>query len=270
MGKVISFVNAKGGVAKTTSAINIAEGFCRMKYKCLLVDFDPQGGATTVTGFSYDELDGRATMAEVVMRDNVSIKQIIKKTPNCKFDIAPANIDLSLAEPFLYKKLIKDGLVKFSSRLKEKLEPIIPDYDYIFIDNQPNLGCLPINSISASDYLVIPVAAEWMSLKGLNNVLKLVNDLVFEHNSDVEVLGILPTMFDTRNNVSKGVLDVLVKVCKQNNLSLIKTVIPRSVKVQYASIEQQSILDHSPESDPAKAYLHASFLIEKMCKKKGE
>lgn len=255
-GIVISVINAKGGVAKTTSTLNLADALSKMSHKVLVVDFDPQGGLSGACALDLGDLG--LHMADVIL-DDISIKEVIRKAPGCSFDIAPTNIDLSVAEVALIDHTekgwtIEDQRSYRERRLVKALHDVRDHYDIILIDNQPSLGILTINSLCVSDYIIIPVATEFMSLMGLQNVLKLIELLASRRNSAAKIIGVLPTLTDLRTNHAKDMLKELYRICKIRNIPFLKSYIPRSVRVQEAAINGVSMIEWMPASDVALAY----------------
>ncbi len=273
-GYVISMINAKGGVAKTSSVVNLGDALGKMGKKVLLVDFDPQGGLTGALSLSPSNLGKH--MADVVLEDT-PIVEIIRKAPYADVDIAPTNIDLSVVEFHIWESSLGDiqsgqitipNVKERSLRILVKaLAPIRDKYDYILIDNQPTLGLLSMNAITVADGIMIPVACEFMSLMGLQNVLKLIGLMTKKHNTSAQILGIVPTLFDTRNKHSRDVLSEISAACKARSLPLFRTIIPRSVRFQEAPINGQSILDYAPGSDLANSYINLALMVEKAVRK---
>lgn len=260
---IISVINAKGGIAKTTSTLNLAHALGTLGMDVLVVDFDPQGGLTGSAGINTGDLE--LQMGDVIL-SGTPIEHIIRNAPHCKFDVAPANINLSVAEVALIDHAepgwtIEDQRKYRESRLVKALANVRNAYDVILIDNQPSLGILAVNSMSVADYILIPVATEFMSLMGLNNVLKLIEIMTTNRNAQAKILGVLPTLADTRTNHTKDMLKELYKICRLRKIPFYKEFIPRSVRVQEAAIVGQSVLDYAPTSDVARAYLNVAKLI---------
>lgn len=263
MGFIISIINAKGGVAKTTSTLNLSQALSQMGHKTLAIDFDPQGGLTGACGLDPGKLGKH--MADVII-DGIPIKDVIRRPENALFDLAPTNIDLSVAEVNLIDHMEKGWSIDDQRKYRERrlvaaVAEIRDQYDLIFIDNQPSLGVLTVNSLSVADYILIPVATEFMSLLGLHNVLKLIEILAKRRNSSAEILGILPTLTDLRTNHAKEMLKELYKICKIRRLPFFKSHIPRSVRVQEAAISGLSMIDYQPTSDVSLAYMNVARVI---------
>jgi virC1 protein len=241
VGKIISVANQKGGVGKTTTTINLSTMLAKKGKKVLLIDADPQGNATSGVGaekdveFStYDILVGEVEMDEVVE------KTVIKNLLVC-----PSNINLAGAEVELVSMMSRE------QRLKEKLEKIKNNFDYILIDCPPSLGLITLNAFTASDSVLIPVQCEYYALEGLGQLLNTIN-LVKKHlNKDIEIEGALLTMYDARTNLSN---QVVKEVKKYFNDKVYKTVIPRNVRLSEAPSYGMPITEYDPRSKGAKMY----------------
>lgn len=273
MGVIISMINAKGGVAKTTSCINIGDALSKMGRRVLLVDFDPQGGLSGALGFDLAPDKLGLHMADVIL-DDVDIHQVIRKAPSMGVDVAPTNIDLVTAEFSLIERR-PQGLddVQWtehrSRRLIRALASVRDEYDYIIVDNQPTLGLLSMNALAAADGIIIPVACEYMALLGFQNVLKLIDLMQRSHNAGGRILGVIPTMFDTRTNHSREMIKLIGAACKSRNVPLFRVPIPRSVRFQEAPLTQQSVLDYWPGSDVAAAYIALAQIVDKAIGREG-
>lgn len=255
MGYILSLNNAKGGVGKTTSTVNIAAGLVKLGRKVLCVDFDPQGGLTIASGINAPFLE--QSMYHVLW-DGVDIREIIQPS-QIGYDIAPTNIDLVSAEFLLMER---DSREDRERALIKALAPVRDEYDYILIDNQPTLGLLAINSIAACDYIIVPIATEYMSLRGFDNLLRLIQMMGRSRNATVRILGVLATMFDRRNNHSKEMLAEIVQACKDRKVPVFNQVITYSVRFKEAPIAALSILDYWPDLDGAASYLNLAKAID--------
>lgn len=241
MGKIISIANQKGGVGKTTTAINLSTVLAKRNKKTLLIDMDPQGNATSGVGI---EKNLEKSTYNVLIEEN-PIEEAILKTDIKNLDICPSTINLAGAEVELVSMMSRE------MRLKEKLESVKDNYDYILIDCPPSLGLITLNAFTASNSVLIPVQCEYYALEGLGQLLNTVK-LVKKHlNKDLEIEGALLTMFDTRTNLSKQVVD---EVKRYFGDKVYKTVIPRNVKLSEAPSYGMPITVYDPRSKGAKCY----------------
>lgn len=225
MGKVIAILNQKGGVGKTTTTLNLGCALIDKGYKVLLIDFDPQSSLTISMQIKPHEL--KKTIYSALHGE--PIKNCIL-TDNDKFYFLPTNINLAAAETELVNEIGRESI------LREKLETIREEFDYILIDCPPSLGLLNINTLVASDYIIVPMSCDFLSYMGYTFLLDTVAK-VKKLNSKLEIMGILPTMYDSRNNHSKEVLEIM-----QTN-KCFKTIIKHSVMFKDASSSGQPIRD---------------------------
>ena len=241
MGKIISIANQKGGVGKTTTSINLSTVLAKRNKKTLLIDADPQGNATSGVGIDQEI---KLSIYDVLI-DETEIKEAIIKTQIKNLDVCPSNIDLAGAEVELVSMMSRE------QRLKEKLDIIKNEYDYIIIDCPPSLGLITLNAFTASDSVLIPVQCEYYALEGLGQLLNTVN-LVKKHlNKNLEIEGARLTMFDSRTNLAKQVVD---EVKKYFGDKVYKTVIPRNVKLGEAPSYGMPIILYDARSKGAKCY----------------
>ena len=241
MGKIISIANQKGGVGKTTTSINLSTVLAKRNKKTLLIDADPQGNATSGVGIDQEI---KLSIYDVLI-DETEIKEAIIKTQIKNLDVCPSNIDLAGAEVELVSMMSRE------QRLKEKLDIIKNEYDYIIIDCPPSLGLITLNAFTASDSVLIPVQCEYYALEGLGQLLNTVN-LVKKHlNKNLEIEGALLTRFDSRTNLAKQVVD---EVKKYFGDKVYKTVIPRNVKLSEAPSYGMPIILYDARSKGAKCY----------------
>ena len=236
MGKIISIINQKGGVGKTTTAVNLAAFLADKGYKTMLVDADSQGNATS--GLSKD-VEFEETLYDVLL-DDVSIEEAVVKTDVKKLSILPASIDLAGAEIEMVSMEKREFL------MKRKLDQVCDKYDFILIDCPPSLGLMTLNALVASQEILIPIQAEFYALEGLSQLV-----VTRKLNPGLSILGILLTMFDGRTNLSLQVAD---EVKKYFGNKVFRTVIPRSVKLSEAPSFGEPILTYAPKSKGAEAY----------------
>ena len=222
MGKIIAFANQKGGVGKTTSAINVASEIALEGKKVLIVDFDPQGNATS--GVGIRKKNGTPTIYDVIV-GKINVKNAIVKTEFKNLSVIPSNMPLAAAEIELSE------MENRAFKLKNALDSIKDEYDYIVIDCPPSLGMLTINALTASDGVIIPMQCEYFALEGLTQILLTVKQVKKNYNPDVEFTGIIITMYNGRLNLSLNVLDELKKHYADK---LFKTPISRNVKLSEA------------------------------------
>ncbi len=242
MEKIISIANQKGGVGKTTTAVNFSTLLAKRGKKVLLIDSDPQGNATSGVGC---DKKSELSVYDLIISDEVNPKDTIQKTEIKNLYICPSNINLAGAEVELVSMMSREY------RMKEKLDLIKEDYDYIIIDCPPSLGLITLNAFTASNSVIIPVQCEYYALEGLGQLLNTVN-LVKKHlNKDLEVEGALLTMYDMRTNLSN---QVVKEVNKYFENKVYKTVIPRNVKLSEAPSYGMPISVYDPRSKGAKSY----------------
>lgn len=220
--RVFSIVNQKGGVGKTTTAVNVAAAFAAMKKKTLLIDIDPQGNAST--GFGIEQSQRQKTIYEILIGES-AIKDSITPTRFSKLKIVTATVDLAACEIELGDVDNREFL------LKSAIDEVINDFDYIFIDCPPSLGILTINALSASDSILIPMQCEFFSLEGLSHLLTTL-DLVKENlNPNLMIAGIILTMYDNRNRLTS---QVEADIRSFLGDKVFKNVIPRNIKLSEA------------------------------------
>lgn len=250
--RIISITNQKGGVGKTTTAISLSACIAGMGYKCLLVDMDPQGNATSGVGVERSKISG---CVYNVIVDGADPKDIIMEGPVEGMSVLPSTIDLAAAEIELAAELSREH------RLKAGLEALDGKYDYIIIDCPPALGLLTINSLSASMETLVPIQCEYYALEGLVFLLRTIQRVKLHVNPDLRISGVLLTMFDARTNLSR---DVEAEVRKEYPDLAFKTVIPRTVRLSEAPGFGKPITLYEPSSKGAKAYMELSKEVVKI------
>lgn len=241
MGKIVSVANQKGGVGKTTTSINLSTILAKKGKKVLMIDADPQGNASSGVGIDKEVEE---SVYDILINDT-EIPEIVRKTNIKNLFVCPSNINLAGAEVELVSVMSREY------RLKEKLDLIKDEYDYIIIDCPPSLGLITLNAFTASDSVLIPVQCEYYALEGLGQLINTIN-LVKKHlNKNIEIEGALLTMYDIRTNLSN---QVVKEVKKYFNDKVYKNVIPRNVKLSEAPSYGMPISVYDPKSKGAKSY----------------
>jgi chromosome partitioning protein len=243
MARAIAVTNQKGGVGKTTTAINLSACLASMGQRVLMVDMDPQGNATSGVGIEKSEIEN--CVYEVLI-DGIDPKSVILQGPIEGMDVIPSTLDLAAAEVELAAELSREN------RLRTGLDDVRADYDFILIDCPPALGLLTINGLSAADETLIPIQCEFYALEGLVYLMRTVHRVKQHVNPHLEISGILLTMFDVRTNLSK---DVEAEVRREYSSMTFRTVIPRSVRLSEAPGFGKPIVLYEPSSKGAEAYM---------------
>ena len=243
MGKIIAFSNQKGGVGKTTTCVNMSAYLAQKGYKCLMVDLDPQGNATSGLGFSKSEVKNSVYN---VMIDEMPIQDAVVKTMIDNLDILPSSIDLAGAEVELV--YVKDR----EHVLRKVLENAKNSYDFITIDCPPSLGLLTINALASADTVIIPIQSEYYALEGLSQLMNTIKLVVKHLNSSLKIEGVVLTMNDNRAIISRQISQEIRKFFGKR---VFETAIPRNIRLAEAPSHGVPIMLHDTRCSGAKAYL---------------
>jgi chromosome partitioning protein len=242
MGKIVAIVNQKGGVGKTTTAVNVSAYLAHLGRKVLLVDLDPQANATSGLGLDHRALEAGIYEALITGKP---IFEVIKRTVQDGLKIAPATLALAGAGVELV------GLDNREFRLAQILEDVKKDFDYIIVDGPPSLGLLTVNSLVAADEVLIPIQSEYFALEGLSQLLETISLVQSNLKPSLGIMGAVITMFDRRNKLSEAVMGELYQYFPNR---IFRSVIPRTVRLAEAPSYGRSILHYDPKSKGGKAY----------------
>ena len=243
MTNVIAIANQKGGVGKTTTAINLAGALAEQGFRVICIDMDPQANLTAGLGVNLNTVE--RSMADVLV-GRVPLGGVIRPTETERIDIAPAHIDLAATEGELFTMLGREAI------LRDALEGHLDGrYDYALIDCPPNLGLLTVNGLVAASGVIIPVQTQYYAMKGLNNLVKIINAIRQKLNRDLRILGLLPTFFDGRTNLARDMLEELRVVGDHH---VFNSIIRQTVKLGEAPLVGRPITVYAGHSDAARLY----------------
>lgn len=243
MGRIIAITNQKGGVGKTTTAVNLAASLATCDRRVLLIDIDPQGNATTGSGIDKSQLTN--TTCEVLLGEAGAMDTIIQ-VESGGYAVMPANPDLTAAEVRLMQEIGRE------LKLRQALETVVGMYDYVLIDCPPSINMLTLNALTAAQGVLIPMQCEYYALEGLSSLLETVRQVRNSVNPGIEIEGLLRTMFDPRNRLAN---EVSAQLLKHFGDKVYETIIPRNVRLAEAPSFGVSVLIHDKRSSGAKAYM---------------
>ncbi len=257
MGKIIAIANQKGGVGKTTTTVNLAAALGVLEHKVLLIDADPQANATSGLGIDVDSVE-KGTYQ--LLEHSVDVKDAIVESSSPNVDVIPSHIDLVAIELELVDKEDREYM------LKKALIEIKDDYDYIIIDCAPSLGLITLNALTAADSVIIPIQCEYYALEGLGKLLNTIKSVQKVHNAELDIEGLLLTMYDSRLRLSN---QVVAEVKKHFHNMVFKTIIQRNIRLGEAPSFGESIIAYDATSKGAVNYINLAHEILKNNTKNG-
>jgi chromosome partitioning protein len=249
MSIVIVIANQKGGVGKTTTAINLGSALNELGQRVLLVDLDPQSALSAGLGVDSYQLD--ETIYDVLVDSRVTMQSIIRSV-RANLDVAPSNIDLAAAEVELISAIGREYI------FKEALAPVRGNYDYILVDSPPSLGLLTVNALTAADEVIIPLQCEYLALRGMRSLLETIEKVRAKLNPHLEIRGILGTMFNSRTLHAQEVMDEIRSIFGDK---VFDVVIKSSIRFAEAPVVHQSLLEYEPRHEGAMAYRKLAEVI---------
>lgn len=256
MGKIIAIANQKGGVGKTTTTVNLAASLGVLEKKVLLIDADPQANATSGLGIDVETIEEGTYQ---LLEHTASAKEVIINTDSPNVDLIPSHIDLVAIEIELVDKDRREYM------LKKAIEDLRNSYDYILIDCAPSLGLLTLNALTAADSVIIPIQCEYFALEGLGKLLNTIKSVQKIHNSELDIEGLLLTMYDARLRLSNQVVE---EVQKHFSDMVFETIIQRNVRLSEAPSFGETIINYDATSKGASNYLNLAHEIIKKNKEK--
>jgi chromosome partitioning protein len=243
MGKIIAIANQKGGVGKTTTAVNLGAALGVLEKKVLLIDADPQANATSGLGVDVQSVKYGTYQ---LLEHSIAVEDAILSTDSPNLDLIPSHIDLVASEIELVDKASREYM------LKKALNDSIDQYDYVLLDCAPSLGLITLNSLVAADAVIIPIQCEYFALEGLGKLLNTIKSVQKLHNKDLDIEGLLLTMYDTRLRLSNQVVE---EVKKHFGKMVFKTIIQRNIRLSEAPSFGEDIISYDASSRGAKSYL---------------
>lgn len=240
--KIIALANQKGGVAKTTTTVSLGASLAELGRRVLIIDLDPQGNASTCLGIDPRGLT--VSMYDVLINQS-PIQEALTLTDRVGLDLVPAATDLAGSEVEMAQMMAREQL------LLRALQPLLPTYDYVLIDDPPSLGLLTINGLTAADGVIIPVQCEYLALEGLSMLLQTIQQVRAVLNNKLKVMGVVLTMYDNRTRIGQQVVAEVQQYFPQE---VFDTIIPRNVRLSEAPSYGQNILTYAPQSSGAAAY----------------
>ncbi|MFI2742380.1 ParA family protein [Zhouia sp. PK063] len=256
MGKIIAIANQKGGVGKTTTSVNLAASLGVLEKKVLLIDADPQANATSGLGLDVESIEAGTYQ---LLEHTLKAQDAVIKTESPNVDLIPAHIDLVAIEIELVDKDDREYM------LKKAINPLKEVYDYILIDCAPSLGLLTLNALTAADSVIIPIQCEYFALEGLGKLLNTIKSVQKIHNNNLDIEGLLLTMYDARLRLSNQVVE---EVQKHFNDMVFETIIQRNVRLSEAPSYGETIINYDATSKGAANYLNLAHEIIKKNKEK--